>query len=47
MSDPIVTVIQGNLRGTIEINQEGGTYCAFYGIPYARPPVGELRFKVG
>lgn len=37
---------QGSLKGLI---QEAGSTRKFYsfrGIPYAKPPVGQLRFKV-
>ncbi|XP_012256600.2 esterase FE4-like [Athalia rosae] len=45
MSDPLVTVKQGTLRG-VEIRSVLGTpFSAFRGIPYAAPPVGELRFR--
>lgn len=46
MSQPIVTVKQGKLKGGIVENVLGGKYIAFWGIPYAVPPVGKLRFKV-
>nr|ARM65397.1 putative antennal esterase CXE26 [Ectropis obliqua] len=40
---PLVRVTQGILKGAI---CEGiGKYVAFKGIPYAKPPVGNLRFK--
>ncbi|KAG6794781.1 esterase E4-like [Apis mellifera caucasica] len=45
MSQPIVTVKQGKLKGGIVENVLGGKYIAFWGIPYAVPPVGKLRFK--
>ncbi|KDR18975.1 venom carboxylesterase-6-like [Zootermopsis nevadensis] len=43
--DPIVTTYQGNMRGTTMTSRSGRTFHAFLGIPYAAPPVGELRFK--
>ena len=46
MTDPIVTIKQGCLRGTQVQNIDGGSYFAFKGIPYAKPPVGKLRFSV-
>ena len=46
MSAPLVTIKQGTLRGTVFDNLEGGQYFSFLGIPYAQPPIGELRFKV-
>ncbi|XP_031773149.1 esterase E4-like isoform X1 [Apis florea] len=46
MSTPIVTVKQGKLKGAIIENILGSSpYYAFRGIPFAAPPVGELRFK--
>lgn len=40
-------VAQGRLRGEILETVTGETtYCSFKGIPYAKPPVGPLRFKV-
>ncbi|CAD6234004.1 GSCOCT00007468001.2-RA-CDS [Cotesia congregata] len=43
---PIVEVHEGKLRGVQEKNYNGTDYFyAFRGIPYAKPPVGDLRFK--
>lgn len=41
----LVQIEQGKLRGVVCENNEG-KYLAFKGIPYAKPPVGKLRFKV-
>lgn len=41
-----VTVTQGILEGEILEGSLGGSYYSFKGIPYAEPPVGNLRFKV-
>jgi carboxylesterase type B len=42
-----VTVAQGALRGREETSKCQKAYYSFQGIPYAKPPVGSLRFKVG
>lgn len=41
----LVQTEQGELRGVVCENNEG-KYLAFKGIPYAKPPIGKLRFKV-
>lgn len=46
MSNIIVEVQQGKLKGTTGQDYHGGTFYRFMGIPYAKPPKGELRFKV-
>lgn len=46
MSAVIVDVKQGTLKGRTGIDYAGKTYYSFQGIPYAKPPVGKLRFKV-
>ncbi|KXJ71547.1 hypothetical protein RP20_CCG020310 [Aedes albopictus] len=42
---PIVEVSQGKLRGVTTTLPNGSTYHYFKGVPYAKPPVGELRFR--
>ena len=42
----IVRVTQGDLRGRKIIRKPGVQYYSFQGIPYAKPPVGNLRFQV-
>lgn len=41
-----IKIKQGELQGTIENLFSGNTYVSFKGIPYAKPPIGDLRFKV-
>lgn len=41
-----IEVSEGWLEGLIETNKYGGKLCSFKGIPYAEPPLGDLRFKV-
>lgn len=36
----------GKVKGIKKISDLNTSYNAFYGIPYAKPPIGELRFKV-
>nr|CAD7393015.1 unnamed protein product [Timema cristinae] len=43
--EPTVTVAQGTLRGQSVTSSYGLTYNSYLGIPYAQPPVGNLRFK--
>lgn len=45
-TEPIVTVDQGKLKGTVEKLYNGTQYFSFKGVPYAAPPVGKLRFVV-
>ncbi|KAE8748913.1 Carboxyl/Cholinesterase 21 [Frankliniella occidentalis] len=43
---PEVTVGEGTLRGEwVNIPKYNKSFAAFRGIPYAQPPVGQLRFK--
>lgn len=46
MAEPEAKTINGHLRGLKQTSIEGFDFYAFKGIPYAKPPVGELRFKV-
>ncbi|PZC70779.1 hypothetical protein B5X24_HaOG200161 [Helicoverpa armigera] len=42
---PVVTVEQGQLQGKVVNSPTGKAYYSFQGIPYAKPPLGSLRFK--
>lgn len=46
MSEVLVNVEQGQLKGKVENDYADRKFYSFMGIPYAKPPVGELRFKV-
>ncbi|KAG7305785.1 hypothetical protein JYU34_009921 [Plutella xylostella] len=41
----VVNVTEGALEGEVLNNIIGGKYYSFKGIPYAAPPIGDLRFK--
>ncbi|XP_049852646.1 esterase SG1-like [Schistocerca gregaria] len=45
MSSVTTTVLQGTLWGKVATTHTGKKYYNFQGIPYAKPPVGPLRFK--
>ncbi|XP_034235035.1 esterase E4-like [Thrips palmi] len=42
---PVVHSLQGDVVGVKKSTEAGTKYMGFYGIPYAKPPTGELRFK--
>jgi len=44
--DPVVKISKGEIRGQTLKSRNGRDYYAFTSIPYAKPPVGDLRFKV-
>ncbi|XP_014362171.2 esterase FE4 [Papilio machaon] len=46
MSAPEVTITDGKLRGKICQSLNGVKFYTFKGIPYAKPPVGDLRFSI-
>jgi carboxylesterase type B len=43
---PLVKTTLGELEGVWQTSAKGLQYAAFMGIPYAQPPVGDLRFEV-
>ncbi|XP_050515675.1 juvenile hormone esterase-like [Diabrotica virgifera virgifera] len=45
MESPIVTVVEGQVRGCQKVNLDGESFYSFLGIPFAKPPLGYLRFK--
>lgn len=45
--DLVIKIENGMIKGRKEQTfDKNVTYLAFQGIPYAKPPLGELRFKV-
>jgi carboxylesterase type B len=44
-SEPLVTTDLGQARGVWGLSEPSTkTYASFTSLPYARPPVGDLRF---
>lgn len=43
---PFVEIPQGPINGQFLKTDNGRTFSSFTGIPYAEPPVGNLRFEV-
>lgn len=44
--DPVVQISKGAIRGQILKSRDGRDFYSFTGIPYAKPPIDDLRFKV-
>ncbi|XP_063991352.1 uncharacterized protein LOC135169896 [Diachasmimorpha longicaudata] len=44
-ASPIVKIQNGKLQGSYMQTRKGREFSAFRGIPYALPPIGELRFE--
>lgn len=44
--DPSLEIPDGQIVGTYGETVNGTKYVAFKGIPYAEPPIGDLRFAV-
>ncbi|GJQ76636.1 hypothetical protein Trydic_g15496 [Trypoxylus dichotomus] len=45
MKEYVVQVNEGLLRGKVSVNYRNGQFYSFFGIPYALPPLGKLRFQ--
>lgn len=45
MTPPKIKVKQGTVCGKSETLPNGRTMAVFLGVPYAKPPVGQLRFR--
>lgn len=44
--DLVVKTAKGAIRGLMLKSRDGRDFYSFTGIPYAKPPVDELRFQV-
>lgn len=42
----VISIAQGKLKGGETKTDDGVTYYEFLGVPYAKPPIGKLRFRV-
>lgn len=42
----VVQTQYGFIRGITNTTETGTVFYNFFGIPYARPPIGTLRFRV-
>lgn len=42
-SEPLVEISEGFLKGTTLTTRNGRNISAFMGVPYAQPPIGDLR----
>ncbi|KAL1502034.1 hypothetical protein ABEB36_007242 [Hypothenemus hampei] len=43
--NPVVTIQEGKVKGFLCDDYRGSPFYNFLGIPYAQPPINELRFK--
>ncbi|KAJ0176433.1 hypothetical protein K1T71_007612 [Dendrolimus kikuchii] len=43
--NPVVLVSHGAVQGSWKVSTDGRPFASFEGIPYARPPVDEYRFR--
>lgn len=46
MEAPIVQIKHGKLKGKVSKTSNDHQFYTFKGVPYAKPPVGELRFSI-
>lgn len=46
LRESVVQVNEGKLLGSTKTNINGEDFYTFQGVPYAKPPLGCLRFKV-
>jgi carboxylesterase type B len=46
LEEPTAQTKYGKIRGKRLVLANGFNCNAFLGVPYARPPLGDLRFKV-
>ena len=46
IDSPVVRVEEGELQGKLVNSPSGKAFYSFQGIPYAKPPIGSLRFRV-
>lgn len=44
--NPLVELPIGKISGSTQKTIDGRQFYAFEGIPYAKPPIGDLRFEV-
>lgn len=43
---PLLEIQQGKLRGALKHDWKGGLFYSFLSIPFAKKPIGKLRFMV-
>lgn len=43
---PVIELQNGKVKGEEKESRDDREFFAYRGIPYAKPPVGELRFEV-
>lgn len=45
-TNSVVILKKGKIKGKVCKNYYGDEFYSFFGIPYAKPPIGTFRFKV-